>query len=87
MDQHKHHMASAYELVSVESRSLPFQGSLMQAKPGILLDNGTLSAGTRKTAHTQASLQPQRDLLLQVVKSFKIWKFTAAVISTPYTFH
>lgn len=32
-----YNMNSAYELVSVESRSLPFQGLLMQAKPAILL--------------------------------------------------
>lgn len=66
-------MASAYELVSAESRSLPFQGSLMQAKPAIIRGNGTLSAGTRKTALTYTSPQAAKGVIFggrQVLKDF-----------------
>lgn len=57
LTDHPTHKFSAYQLVSVESRSLPFQGSLMQAKPAISTDNGRLSAGTRKTSLTCTSPQ------------------------------
>lgn len=58
------HMTSAYELVSVESRSLPFQGSLMRAKPAILTNNGVSSAGTRETALSEARFKPRQVLFL-----------------------
>lgn len=56
----------------------------MQAKPGILTDNGMSSAGTRETALSRARFRPQQELFQRVVKSCRILKLPLlSPLSTP----